>query len=50
MKNLKQLLGICEHIWNILEKVSLVDEFNDCVGTKYILQCEKCRKIQSKKT
>jgi hypothetical protein len=47
MKNLKQLLGICEHKWIERELSQLEsDRFYYFI---VILKCEKCGKIKSKK-
>lgn len=48
MKNLKQLLGICEHKWVVNEKINVFDGGELPVATKIILRCEKCGKIKSK--
>jgi hypothetical protein len=54
MKNLKQLLGFCEHKWKIIETFDIYRYINNAwmdkpYAHKYILQCEKCGKIKKQK-
>ena len=53
MRNLKQLLGICKHVWEIESKKEVANkkEFNNrvmkkCIGLVYILKCNKCGKLK----
>jgi len=49
MKNLKQLLGICEHKWVILRQIVVHSKrYNILKNTRfeYDLQCEKCGDIK----
>ncbi len=54
MKNLKQLLGICEHKWKLLGVQNIYSEDvrnikEDLpIRTEHILQCEKCGEIKRK--
>lgn len=52
MKNLKQLLGICEHKWKLKEKIAVhgltFENLSGVVGHKYILECENCGMIEKK--
>ena len=48
MTNLKQLLGICEHIWEEIGQIDVYNGGERPVATKYILQCKKCGKIKKK--
>lgn len=43
MKNLKQLLGICEHKWIIIRG-------EQAYLRNYIIQCEKCGLVKKVKT
>lgn len=50
--NLKQLLGICEHKWNLIreDKVfALSDPKKEQRGIIFILKCEKCGKIKTQR-
>lgn len=48
MKNLKQILGLCEHKYKVNEKIDVFEGGTRPVATKFILVCEKCGKIKSK--
>lgn len=54
MKNLKQLLGLCEHKWTIINKAAVYsgDETEGVLPTSidYVLQCEKCGAVKNKRT
>lgn len=47
--NLKQLLGICEHEWEWVNQVRLVDEYGQNVGTKVHLWCTRCGEAKSER-
>jgi hypothetical protein len=50
MKNLKQLLGICEHKWIQIDKVNVVeDNYSTPHAFEYHLKCEKCGIIKKKR-
>ena len=54
MKNLKQLLGICEHKWKVIQQTIAYqgvyeNEGERPIGTNYYLQCEKCGEVKKKK-
>lgn len=46
--NLKQLLGLCEHQWEWISQINVVDTFGDRVGTKVHLWCKMCGEAKSK--
>ncbi len=51
MKNLKQLLGICEHEWVNTEKYAIERQTKTFEwvthGLEYVQQCKKCMKIRT---
>ena len=54
MRNLKQLLGICEHKWKNVgrDEVKVVGSVSGLTKDQWyllIMQCEKCGKIKSVK-
>ncbi len=50
MKNLKQLLGICEHKFIELAKISVIKDGNNIpIAFEYHLKCEKCGIIKNKR-
>lgn len=54
MKNLRELLGLCIHKFDVLENVRVYSEFDmpgkDVpIGRIYVLKCEKCGVIKKKK-
>lgn len=58
MKWLKKLLGLCDHRWVIIQTITMYSEIPRTlyeaeraipIGTKYVLQCEHCGNIKSKK-
>jgi hypothetical protein len=51
--NLRKLLGLCEHVWKLIDKAEVYRHLPsaaptqaDAVGTIYTQQCEKCGKIK----
>jgi|GEM_PF-3875980 len=40
------LMRRCRHKFTLVDKVRIVDDFEVCVGAKYVLQCEHCGKIK----
>lgn len=49
MKNLRQLLGLCEHQWVTIGKYEMMDCDGDIRAYKYHLRCEKCGDITGRK-
>lgn len=56
MKRIKELLGLCNHKYKIIEKVDLFGYKSHnyqyvevLTGAEYILQCEHCGKIKKKR-
>lgn len=49
MKILKQLLGLCEHKWNIIIKNEIRCD-GEKIGDRYHLQCEKCGNMKFKRS
>lgn len=56
MRTLKSLLGICEHRWIKVKEIAVYSEFGGVIFNndvpayhKWVLQCEKCGKINSKR-
>lgn len=48
MRNIKQLLGLCEHIWKVKDEWDMVSG-DEKRGHKYILQCSKCGELKAKR-
>lgn len=51
MRNLKQLLGICEHVWEIEDTYKINKPFQGKLiqkGLIYILKCNKCGIVKKK--
>lgn len=44
----KQFWGICEHDWNIIDTVTVKGAYGG-IWYKFILQCERCGAIKSKR-
>ena len=50
MRNLKQILGICEHKWATYQIINVVGDDSKYIrGKDYVLKCEKCGKIKVKR-
>ena len=50
MKSLKQLLGLCEHKFKKIGEAEIQNSTTGSViGHIFILQCEKCGKIKTKR-
>jgi hypothetical protein len=52
IKIIRKLLGLCEHQWEIFQRVRLWDNSVSTsrpVGTKYHLQCKHCGDVKIKK-
>lgn len=45
--NLKQLLGLCEHKYNIICTINVTTDFGSTY-TRYHLQCERCGVVKTK--
>lgn len=44
--NLRQLFGLCEHVWETIGVADRVDEFGDVIGENFKLKCKKCGNIK----
>jgi hypothetical protein len=39
----------CEHKWEVIEKVQIVNENDDRIGDTFYLQCQKCGDVTEKR-
>lgn len=54
MRNLKQLLGLCEHYWKNVAAHEITRKGNESgveshVRNEYVMQCQKCGWVKAKK-
>lgn len=49
MRNLKQLLGICEHKWETISTRELLNENDKIIGFFCVLKCKNCGYLKKKK-
>ena len=49
MNWLRKLFHICEHRWQIYKEIGLIDDDHEMIGTKFVLQCEKCGNLKTKR-
>ena len=48
--NWRQFWGICEHKWKVINNAKIIgNETSSTLGHIYILQCEKCGDLKTKK-
>ena len=52
MNLIRKLLGLCEHRWVIIREVQMTSDeaLTIPVGTKFVMQCDKCGNIKTKKS
>lgn len=51
IKYLRTLFGLCDHKWEIINKISIFANNYDSMpyATKYVLQCEHCGNLKEKR-
>lgn len=46
----RKLFNGCVHKWVLFREIRIVDDDNETIGTKYVLQCEKCGDLKNRRS